>query len=266
MGLFTTTYTKKNESLRQIAIGEKRVLAILQDNDAESPRTAWDNLGTMVCWHRNYDLGDKHTYEDRREFLFELVKEHCFDFLVAKAEGKEDAQDWIDYDAKDELALSDLYSAIQQFVVILPLFLYDHSGITMRTTGFHCPWDSGQVGFIYCSKERFLKETGYTSEQLFDEEGKAVEILRNEVKTYDDYLTGNTYGYQLYDIDTEALTEYLEAENLTKEKLEDRDLEDFLNEVDSCWGFYGNDHKENGIADSLSDGDRELVDKLKSVY
>ena len=46
-------------------------------------------------------------------------------------------------------------------------FIYDHSGITMNTTGFSCPWDSGQVGWIYCSKKRFLSETGYKKDELF---------------------------------------------------------------------------------------------------
>ena len=37
------------------------VLSIIQDVDAEDPRN-WDNLGTMICFHRRYSLGDKHDY------------------------------------------------------------------------------------------------------------------------------------------------------------------------------------------------------------
>jgi hypothetical protein len=32
-------------------------IKIVFDEDIWSPRD-WDNLGTMVCWHRRYKLGD----------------------------------------------------------------------------------------------------------------------------------------------------------------------------------------------------------------
>ena len=34
-------------------------LRIVQDIDPQNPRTEWDNLGKMFCWHSRYDLGDK---------------------------------------------------------------------------------------------------------------------------------------------------------------------------------------------------------------
>ena len=40
---------------------------ISPDEMADSPRS-WDNLGTMVCWHRRYQLGDKHTYATPQAF------------------------------------------------------------------------------------------------------------------------------------------------------------------------------------------------------
>jgi len=41
---------------------KKLKLEIEQDSSPESPRT-WDNLGTMVCFHKRYDLGDDNDYE-----------------------------------------------------------------------------------------------------------------------------------------------------------------------------------------------------------
>src|SRR3990167_995153 len=83
-----------------------------QDELMESPR-GWDNLGTMVCFHSRYRLGDSHNFESPKDFQEQITEEAH---------------------------------------VILPLYLYDHSGLAINTTGFHCPWDSGQVGFIYVSK------------------------------------------------------------------------------------------------------------------
>jgi len=89
-------------------------IRIEPDDSAESPRTSCDNLGHMVCWHRRYSLGDKHEFKEPADFR---------EFLNG-----------------------------QEGVIYLPRFLYDHSGITMSTGPFSCPWDSGQVGFIYATR------------------------------------------------------------------------------------------------------------------
>jgi len=54
--------------------------------------------------------------------------------------------------------LAKCYNAAIKTHIILPLYLYDHSGITMNTTGFSCGWDSGQVGYIVMSYEKIRKE------------------------------------------------------------------------------------------------------------
>lgn len=66
-------------------------------------------------------------------------------------------------------------------VNILPLYLYDHSGITMNTTGFSCPWDSGRVGFIFAAQATILL-CGTSEDKIEDE-------LRSEVEVYDKYIS-----------------------------------------------------------------------------
>jgi hypothetical protein len=104
---------------------KKFELEIVQDTDPESPRT-WDNLGTMVCFHKRYELGDKTDYRTEDYDSWEELKEG-----IIKNEGE---------------------------VVILPLYLYDHSGITISTSSFDCRWDSGCVGFICVSKDKIREE------------------------------------------------------------------------------------------------------------
>ncbi len=163
-------------------------IKIMHDPDPESPRD-YDNLGTMACWQRRYTLGDKHEYGDPRALLIALG----------------------DLDNETDLSMNDLFVRTEKRAVILPLYLYDHSGITMNTTEFHCPWDSGQVGYIYVTLADIRKEYSVTrvSQKL---RGKIADQLRQEVRTYDHYLTGNCYGFVV-------------------EKDED--------EVVSCWGFLG---------------------------
>ena len=67
---------------------------------------------------------------------------------------KDEVPDWFLDDCLSALTTGELFSLVEQMdgMVILPLYLYDHSGITMNTCGFSCPWDSGQVGWIYADK------------------------------------------------------------------------------------------------------------------
>lgn len=166
---------------------KKYRIKIVQDPSPESPRE-WDNLGTMVCFHGRYDLGDKHDYDHR------------------------------DYSGWEEQRK--VISKNEDVCVILPLYLYDHGGITMNTTGFSCTWDSGQVGWIFVSKEKVRKE--YNVKRINKElVEKVTKVLVGEVETYDQYLQGDVYGYEIYEVDTCDLG--CEHETI----------------IDSCWGYYG---------------------------
>ena len=50
-------------------------LKIENDDWADSPRE-WDNLGHMICWHRNYNLGDGHNYSDPEDMWRDLVRKY----------------------------------------------------------------------------------------------------------------------------------------------------------------------------------------------
>ena len=189
-------------------------IKIHQDEDPLNPRTDYDCLGTMVCFHKRYDLGDKHSIRH------------------------EDYDGWARI---EDMLRTDLDAAI-----ILPLYLYDHSGITMKTSPFGCRWDSGQVGFIYVSREKVFKE--YGRKDLAKAIEQATKVLEGEVETYDHYLRGDVYGYTLY-------------------APGDEDLDD---SIDSCWGYLGGyDDKDYGAlseAKSLVDNilARELEARMKS--
>jgi hypothetical protein len=66
------------------------------------------------------------------------------------------------YDFGDERLSPDKMEAIikDPSNIVLPVYMYDHSGITINTTGFSCGWDSGQVGIIYISRKDAIKEWG----------------------------------------------------------------------------------------------------------
>ena len=93
----------------------------------------------------------------------------------------------------------------------------------MSTHGFSCPWDSGQVGFIYILKADACKEYGikYITKKWVD---KLEQYLNGDVEAYDHYIKGEVYGYSIKNSD----------------------------EVyDSCGGFIGDDLDTNGMLDYI---------------
>lgn len=171
-------------------------IKIVLDKDPTSPRE-WDNLGTMICFHSGYNLGDKHSYESPYEFTAEVNSKNA---------------------------------------LMLPVYLYDHSGLTINTSGFSCPWDSMQVGWIYVTKEKVREEYGKKriSRKL------SVDVLHRltcEVSTYDQYIRGEVYGYIIEDSDGEL--------------------------VDSCFGFFGDNPYENGMSDRIPE---EYMQDVKNQF
>ncbi len=174
-------------------------IEIVDDEDGPNPRTDWDNLGTMYAkGHRRYDLGDK----------------DCDGMDTDMFSGWKETREYI----KKKLDAA----------VILPLMLYDHSGITMYIPGDggyrqHEAWDSGQVGYIYVSRKKIREEYGCkrVSSKFLK---RAEEVLRSEVKYYDMYLRGECYGYQIKDVDGDTL--------------------------ESCFGYLGDPEESGCITDA----------------
>lgn len=164
-------------------------LAILPDEDAPHPRRDMDHTGTAIlAWTRKYDLGDP---ESKR-----ISPSH--------------------YEGWDALRLA----VCEEFspVAILPLYLLDHSGLSLSTGPFGCTWDSGQIGWIVALPD--AQWEGRSVEQI-------EECLRAEVETYHCYLSGDVWGYVIEDAESQE-------------------------SVESCWGYFGRHWAEEEGASMLS--------------
>src|SRR5581483_3570876 len=186
---------------------KNHIIEILPDDDPMNPCKEFDMLGTQVYWHNRYNLGhDKSTsLLSPGQWLIEKI-EH------ARSEGMSDDE--------AEILRYDLNKALREFekyYFALPVFAYEHGGITISTREFTDRWDSGQIGIIYVSYDKIKAE--FSVKHVTKKTLKRVaEILMAEVKEYDDYLTGNVWGYRV--------------------KNDDDDI------LDSCGGFYGNEGRE----------------------
>jgi len=176
----------------------------------------------MVCWHRRYNLGNKHNYRDPDDFWVSLAEE-----IVG------------DTDKVERMSVEQCEKVVRENAIVLPLYLYDHSVRSMSTSSFvgrthHAEWDSGQVGWIYVLKEKVREEYGvkHITKKVRD---RVISVLKAEVEEYSQWMAGDVYGYVLED-----------AEG---------------NKIDSCWGFFGTDWKENGMADQIPAEYRFLLEE-----
>lgn len=90
------------------------------------------------------------------------------DFTRIKSDG-EGLEDLLD--RCDMQTLLDLVNEKNEYA-ILPLYLYDHSGLAMSTGSFlgralHADWDSGQVGFIYMDKNTALENLAGIGDEVY---------------------------------------------------------------------------------------------------
>lgn len=216
-------------------------LMVQPDDILISPREVDEHFGTMVCFHPRYALGDSHNYMDKDDFLREMY----LNTVGNDERGMERYENMVNMvwsrkmtgPTPDERAVDNtMLNVISKKYIMLPLYLMDHSGLAMKTTSFHDPWDSGQVGWIYVSKEDALKEFG-GDKMTGAIKKKAEDLMCSEVAAYDSYLRGECYGFELY---------------------KNGELED------SCWGFMGDlSDVCKDMADYLPDDCKGMVEHLE---
>jgi hypothetical protein len=141
-----------------------------QDDEPDNPRD-WDNLGKIFYGHKHYVLGE---VDVRKEF--------------------EDCYSWDDVEKR----IIELYDPL----VILPLYLYDHSVLRIKIGDFYdsqlpqgyAYFDTGMVGFVIAEKDKVRKE--YKVKRISKKLREQVkQILEDEIDVFDKYLSGQVYAY-----------------------------------------------------------------------
>lgn len=160
------------------------ILAIYPDEDYEFFRDL-DVLGHMYCWHKRYDLGMPHDFEQP-------------------------------YDLFASFGCDGVHDAIAKGHVVVPIYLYDHSGLALSSSPFSCPWDSGQIGYYVITKEQMIKEYGDDPEA----EDRAFKYALGMIEGYGHAVAGEVYSACIYNNE-----------------------EDYHDDIvaDSCCGYLGSD-------------------------
>lgn len=198
----------RNDAIHEEEYKGLNIYIIPDDDPQASDPMDFDMLGKQVYWHRRINLG--HCYKETNkyspmEWLEREINEDVYDLWVKKYSKKNPRMEYQDY----------LMEIFLKTNLVIPVHAYEHGGITISASGRRAGWDSfdsGQLGFVYVSHEDIKKEFNVKrlTKKVLE---KAEKILRDEVANYDDYLTGQVYGFVI--------------ENQHEE------------ELDSCWGFLG---------------------------
>jgi hypothetical protein len=139
--------------LETIIIGNYKFI-VERDEFMESPRE-WENLSTMLSWSRSYNSPDKNDFRNPDDFMEWFLEEHAGD--------------------PDH--------------VLLPLFMYEHSGVSFSTGDFGDKWDSGQIGWVYA--------TGESVRNWISTKEKAIKVLEKEVKEYSQWANGEALSWSI---------------------------------------------------------------------
>ena len=158
-----------------------RRVVIKRDSDPMNPRRDWDNVCTIYSECKYLSSDDR---------AFNPVADY------GKSANKAKFEDGI---------------------AALPIYAYVHSGTTVSLSPFLDPWDSGCAGWIYVDKAKFCEEYGLKrfSYRRFRK------IAEGEIKTLDEFLQGEVFGYEVEHRAT---------------------VDDAWELEDSCWGFFGEDY------------------------
>lgn len=127
---------------------------------------------------------------------------------------KEQCEDYINGELREGLLDGDIFYASagmykeamkmlkESDVVILPVFVFEHSGTSISVSEFGDRWDSGQAGWIYTTKEQEITE--FPDELTREHYSEVRECFNKGLNTYPDWYIGaigflGSYNGRFYD-------------------------------------------------------------------
>ena len=152
------TVTLTNENQVVTTITEPRRINVVLDTCGydESPRD-WSNIGTLLGFHRDYDLCENEDFKDVDRYSNQV---NIFLDKVKKDGG-----------------------------CVFGLYCFEHSEIRFSIIPFRDSFDSGQVGYYYATKETLL-ENELDSEKDFK---RISDLMENELVIYNKFLNGEVW-------------------------------------------------------------------------
>lgn len=220
--------------------GNKKFV-IVYDETAENPRDAFDNVETLACGRARGNYGDVElkvaSYRELAGVILRAMRKDAESgYLSEDSRNKSrketcELQRAIDHldvyastDSVGSRSLEHLRRVMNRTALIMPVYKYEHSGIALSLSAFSDPFDSGVLGYAFITNARiranfcgghydgqnWVPGTGIINKAR---RAMAEECIRSSIKTYEAFLNGDVFGYEVLDKDG--------------------------NTLESCYGFYG---------------------------
>jgi len=146
-----------------------KIVKITIDEYPSDPFNDWDKFSHLVAWHSRYEFGNKTDIEQWKH--------------------QEDFEQWV----KEQHGK----------ILIMPLYLYNHSGISLSveyTYPYNDRWGAGQIGYAYATYQE-IRENYLIKRITKKTIKKAIELIKAEIEAYNQYLSGNVYQAEIYTVE-----------------------------------------------------------------
>lgn len=217
---------------------EKLRVRIVRDYNPQNPFLNWDCEPNIV-WEFDGDI--KGNLEQVKDAIYEAWDgesntEELSEILEVHKENFDDTEEFLDaigYELQQ-------YLSIKQLAKLCELFNIKHNHFVSRG---YLRGDYAEVLAII--DDEFIQRTGVKIEN-------SEEILNSTEKLFNAWAWGDVFGYILE-----------EKKRFTKIYEDGTTEEDFeWEQIDSCYGFYGDDWETNGIKEYLP---QEVHEQLKYI-
>lgn len=133
---------------KPLALPVYRKARFVEVNHHDSPQDELEGRFHVATWHRRYVLGTEQPAHLPNDFILNKIKEVSTKDYRA-CERKIIQQNTIGDGEAGKAVQQFIHDTFSKHYYHEPLFMYDHSGISISTSPFSCQWDSGRIGMIY---------------------------------------------------------------------------------------------------------------------
>jgi len=215
-------------------------IEIHQDSLSDSPDSWDDDQLFLVYHHRQFTI-------NRKGFDPHQINEH----LLAKEPNKENYLDSDEF----EMDFNDYAESINleyNNYWIFPVDAYIHSGVHLSLANAR----------TYPDRSFDVSTTGYclVKKELQENVEDAYVLAESLIESWNNYLSGEIYGFiikklnTIYSISKEKFDKILHFRIVDETELKDIinqfNVEDEWEELNSCWGYYGEKGLENAIEEA----------------
>lgn len=195
-----------------VAENDNYKVTVRYDDTAESPRE-WDNVCDIITFSTQVHIKEG-VYKDMEASQFMREVEPKMDFFIS------------------------------------PLYMYNHSGISLSLSPITCDWDTSKIGWVYVTLDRFKEHyfDDYTGSE--EQKKKLTDAINGELSVFNDYYAGNVFYFTLEKKVTCQCCDHVA-----------------YSDIDSVGGYYFNSFKEckTLVKDFVGRDLVELADKLERV-